>query len=399
MYKNRLLTLVLLGGSTIAIHATDLPKTVAALNQFQEFRLAQGEIYELYVKFGDGVTTVTFPSAISKIAGVNVSADGSGDFLIAAKPGSCYFNLVALKKGATGTLTVIHNRRTYILYLRQDDEKAFAAVNFAAGSGGTHSFSSGSANVTPARLLSLIDLAKGYQELKQRYPAELRDTIHAENHRIFDYGRFKIELREVVRFNREDTLVFKLLMHNNSQDEIAYDKFSFSAQLGGKNYYMSASDAGGVMPPQSSTWAFFTITGTPDGGRNNLAPDNEFMIGVTAEYMEEKFRRPDILPEVRSESTDPTARRLNELAERLEAKLSELEELKPLPAEEKTAHEILPADKISEAPVELRNNQRMPSGDQDGEQSEAEKAEISFWKFSEFPRSLLPFFNQLIFWQ
>ena len=161
MYKNRFLTLVLLGGSTIAIHAADLPKAVAALNQFQEFRLAQGEIYELYVKFGDGVTTVTFPSAISKIAGVNVSADGNGDFLIAAKPGSCYFNLVALKKGATGTLTVIHNRRTYILYLRQDDEKAFAAVNFAAGSGGTHSFSSGSANVTPARLLSLIDLAKG----------------------------------------------------------------------------------------------------------------------------------------------------------------------------------------------------------------------------------------------
>ena len=83
---------------------------------------------------------------------------------------------------------------------------------------------------------------------------------------------------------------------------------------------MSASDAGGVMPSQSSTWAFFTITGTPDGGRNNLAPDNEFMIGVTAEYMEEKFRGPDIPPEVRSESTDPTARRLNELAERLEAK-------------------------------------------------------------------------------
>ena len=84
------------------VNAGEVPKSVKDLNQFQEFQLAQGMIYEIYVKFGDGVTTVTFPSAISKIAGINVATEGTSDFIIAAKPGANHFNLVARKKGADG---------------------------------------------------------------------------------------------------------------------------------------------------------------------------------------------------------------------------------------------------------------------------------------------------------
>ena len=42
-------------------------------NQYIEYRLAQGEIYKVYVKMTDGVTTVQFPSKISEIAGKNIS--------------------------------------------------------------------------------------------------------------------------------------------------------------------------------------------------------------------------------------------------------------------------------------------------------------------------------------
>ena len=325
MQKHKIFTLVLLLGVISFVNAGEVPKSVKDLNQFQEFQLAQGMIYEIYVKFGDGVTTVTFPSAISKIAGVNVATEGTSDFIIAAKPGANHFNLVARKKGATGTLTVIYNRQTFILYLKQDDKKAYAAVNFAASSGGTSSYLGKSVSVTPARLLSMIDISKGYELFKKR--SELRDTIHAKNHRFFNYGEFKIELLEVIRFNREDTLVFKLLMHNESSEEIAYDRFSFSAQVGGKTYYMSAADASGIMPPKSATWAFFSITGTPDGGRNNLAPDNVFLIGVTTKDQEEKFQIQENLPASSSKPSDPLARRLNELADRLEKKLAELDKV------------------------------------------------------------------------
>ncbi len=373
MQKHKLFTLALLCGTAFAMNAAELPESVQKNNLFQEFRLGQGMIYEVYVKSGDGVTTVTFPSAISKIAGVNVSTDGSSDFVIAAKPGSYYFNIMARKKGATGTLTVIHNRQTYILYLKQDDKKAYASVNFASSSGGSSSYSGKSVSVTPARLLSLIDMTKGYELFKKRYPSEVRDTVHVKNHRFFNYGKFKIELLEVVRFNREDTLVFKLLMHNESAEEISYDKFSFSAQVGGKTYYMSSADASGVMPPKSATWAFFTITGTPDGGRNNLAPDNEFMVGVTAKYMEEEFciieSQPEkVQPEKEQEKTaDPMTEYLNELADRLEKKLAELEKTEKTVEEiKKNEVEAVPentAEKVQEIPATTQDVLAPPAVD------------------------------------
>ena len=382
MQTHKFLTLVLFCGTVFAVHAADVPENVKERNQFREFQLGQGMIYEVYVKSGDGVTTVTFPSAISKIAGVNVAMDGSSDFVIAAKPGSYYFNIMAQKKGATGTLTVIHNRQTYILYLKQDDSKAYASVNFAASSGGSSSYSGKSVSVTPARLLSLIDMTKGYELFKKRYPSEVRDTVHVKNHRFSNYGKFKIELLEVVRFNREDTLVFKLLMHNESAEEISYDKFSFSAQVGGKTYYMSSTDASGVMPPKSATWAFFTITGTPDGGRNNLAPDNEFMVGVTAKYMEEESRILETQQgKVQEKAVDPVAERLKALAVRFEKKLAELEKTENTVEEiKKNEAEVVPentAEKVQEVPAATQDALAAPAVDTVISQSEKVTESIS----------------------
>ncbi len=280
----RFLLFAITTSSAIIVNAGNIEK----MNQFREFRLTQGEIYTVKVKKGDGVTTVTFPSEISKLAGVNVASDNSGDFLIAAKAGSYYFNLVALKPKASGTLTVVFNRKTYILHLVHDENEAYSAVNFTGAGGGGRTISSGG-KVTPARLLSLIDLSKAYDLMMLRYPHELQDSIRAKNHRIFEFEKFKIELLEVIRYNTDDTLVFKVLMHNPTAEEIPYDKFSFSVRVAGKPYHMSAADASGIMPPKSATWAFFAVTGTTTGGRNNLAPDNDFIIGVTCRYMENEL--------------------------------------------------------------------------------------------------------------
>jgi len=67
------------------------PEEIKRQNQYVEYRLSQGEIYRIYVKMNDGVTTIQFPSAITEIAGKNISADGKNgdsDFLIQAQAGS-----------------------------------------------------------------------------------------------------------------------------------------------------------------------------------------------------------------------------------------------------------------------------------------------------------------------
>ena len=391
-------------------------KKILNMNQFKEYTLAQGEIYKVFVKKDDGATTVTFPSAISKIAGVNVSTDGSTDFQISAQPGGYYFNLVALREGATGTLTVVFNRKTYILYLVQDNEKAFAAVNFTGGSGNGGASAGGGA-VTPARLLSLIDMAKAYDVLSKRYPTELRDSTRFAKKATFQFEKFQMDLLEVIRFNHEDTLVFKLLLRNDTDEEILYDKFSFSVQAGNRTYYMSAADATGVMPPKSSTYAFFTITGTPEGCRNNLAADNEFRIGVTAQYMdpqpvavepEPNLEEPSSIPEADEKVKKIEAefdKRLSTLLDSMEKTLARIEsqeaaiqveqpEEAALQVEEPTA--VVVNGSVSQEPEEQPSAAEADAGEVEKQLTEVQD-NVSWWDFSEFPDNLAFLVNWMKF--
>ena len=392
-------------------------KKILNMNQFKEYTLAQGEIYKVFVKKDDGATTVTFPSAISKIAGVNVSTDGSTDFQISAQPGGYYFNLVALREGATGTLTVVFNRKTYILYLVQNNEKAFAAVNFTGGSGGGGASAGGGGAVTPARLLSLIDMAKAYDVLSKRYPTELRDSTRFAKKATFQFEKFQMDLLEVIRFNHEDTLVFKLLLRNDTDEEILYDKFSFSVQAGNRTYYMSAANATGVMPPKSSTYAFFTITGTPEGRRNNLAADNEFRIGVTAQYMdpqpvavepEPNLEEPSSIPEADEKVKKIEAefdKRLSTLLDSMEKTLARIEsqeaaiqveqpEEAALQVEEPTA--VVVNGSVSQEPEEQPSAAEADAGEVEKQLTEVQD-NVSWWDFSEFPDNLAFLVNWMKF--
>lgn len=392
-------------------------KKILNMNQFKEYTLAQGEIYKVFVKKDDGATTVTFPSAISKIAGVNVSTDGSTDFQISAQPGGYYFNLVALREGATGTLTVVFNRKTYILYLVQNNEKAFAAVNFTGGSGSGGASAGGGGAVTPARLLSLIDMAKAYDVLSKRYPTELRDSTRFAKKATFQFEKFQMDLLEVIRFNHEDTLVFKLLLRNDTDEEILYDKFSFSVQAGNRTYYMSAADATGVMPPKSSTYAFFTITGTPEGRRNNLAADNEFRIGVTAQYMdpqpvavepEPNLEEPSSIPEADEKVKKIEAefdKRLSTLLDSMEKTLARIEsqeaaiqveqpEEAALQVEEPTA--VVVNGSVSQEPEEQPSAVEADAGEVEKQLTEVQD-NVSWWDFSEFPDNLAFLVNWMKF--
>lgn len=276
--------------AVIAVMANEpTPEEVRLQNQYIEYRLMQGEIYRICVKMNDGMTTIQFPSGISEIAGKNISVDGKGtDFQIAAQPGSYYFNVSALKPGVSTTLTVTYNRQLYILYLIQSDKEAYASVVFGKNSGRrnfTDNVVTSTPNVTPARLVSLIDMAKKYDVLKETYPDSLAGVERALFRNRYRCGKYDIHLDEVIRFEEEDTVIFKLRLVNLTENEIKYDKHSFSAHAGDGVYYMSVSDASGIMPPKSETYAWFGITSTPRGGRNNLKAGNDWLIALTTQEM------------------------------------------------------------------------------------------------------------------
>ena len=52
--------------------------------------------------------------------------------------------------------------------------------------------------------------------------------------------------------------------------------------MGERTYPQSISDASGMVPPHAEAPAYFAITGTPNGGRNDISIKNDFYIILDA---------------------------------------------------------------------------------------------------------------------
>ena len=88
-------------------------------------------IYDIPVASKSGTTTVMFPSEISGLFAKSVASQEqeNAGFLISFTPGNFYFSIRALKPDAEDHLTVIFNRKAYVLHLKAS-EQPFYNVTF-----------------------------------------------------------------------------------------------------------------------------------------------------------------------------------------------------------------------------------------------------------------------------
>jgi hypothetical protein len=75
-------------------------------------------------------------------------------------------------------------------------------------------------SVVPERLLSLLDKAKAYPLFQKNYPDALEGVLHATPNTTNYYDNFKLSVRDVWRFEEEDTLVFRIELENPSDTTI-----------------------------------------------------------------------------------------------------------------------------------------------------------------------------------
>jgi hypothetical protein len=241
-------------------------------------------IYHLPVACDSGTTTVLFPSEISGLyaKSVAVQEQENVDFLISFTPGNPYFTIRALRKDAEDHLTVIYRRKAYVLRLSASDKPFYTVTFFEGERGGKRTPNS----VVPERLLSLMDKVKAYPLFAEHQPDAVAGVLHAEPGAINYYEDFNVHIRDVWRFEAEDTVVFRVELENTSDATIYYKPQDLAVRLDERIYTQSIADASGVMPPKSMTPAFFAITGDGDGGRNHLAPDNPWnVLVVRADYL------------------------------------------------------------------------------------------------------------------
>lgn len=229
------------------------------------------------------VTTISFPGPIAAIDAVGVTADGKtpGQFQLAHTKGSSFVSIRALVRKAATNLNIRWNKRTYVFEVVESDTPVLALnLEEQAGSETVQP----APLVTPARLLALLDKAKAFQLLKQQHSEAVADAearTFGDEPQVTDLNDYEIRVEEVFRFNSEDTLAFHVTLKNKSDKEIRYLPESFCVRVGNRLYYQSISDAPGVLPACAASTVYFAITGTPDGGRNELSLKNEFTVLVT----------------------------------------------------------------------------------------------------------------------
>ncbi len=227
------------------------------------------------------VTTISFPGPIAAMDAVGVTSDGKtpGQFQLAHTKGSSFLSVRALVGKAKTNLNIRWNKHTFVFELVESDTPVLA-LNLEERAEPVQP----APFVTPARLLTLLDKAKAFPILKKQHPESVADTTvktFADHPQVTDFGDYEIRIEELFRFNPEDTLVFHVILRNKSDQEIRYLPDSFAVRVGNRLYYQSIGDAPGVLPPKSLSTAYFSITGTPDGGRNELSLKNEFTVLAT----------------------------------------------------------------------------------------------------------------------
>jgi len=231
------------------------------------------------------VTTVNFPGPIAAIDGAGFTVDGKtpGLFQLAHAKGSAFLSVRALAPKASANLNVRWNERTYVFELA---ESAAPVLSLNLESPPTpEELGAGRApEVSPLKLLSLLDKAKAFPLLKSQQPesvASVGFTTYDSKPLVSDFNDYEIQIEQAFRFNAEDTLVFRVGITNKSDTPLIYQPDSFALRAGNRLYPQSISDADGLVSTKGRSIIYFAITGTPDGERNDLSLKNQFTVLVT----------------------------------------------------------------------------------------------------------------------
>ncbi|HEV2455355.1 MAG TPA: hypothetical protein VGY98_13910 [Verrucomicrobiae bacterium] len=228
------------------------------------------------------VTTISFPGSIEAIDGAGFTVDGKtpGQFQLAHAKGSAFLSVRALASKASANLNVRWNGRTYVFELSESSAPVLS-LNMEAMPVPEDAGIGRSPDISPIRLLGLLDKAKAFPLLKTQQPESVADagfTTYDGKPLVSDFNDYQIRIQEAFRFNAEDTLVFRVAMTNETDAPLVYQPDSFAIRAGNRLYPQSISDADGVVPPRGQSIVYFAVTGTPDGGRNNLSLENPFTV-------------------------------------------------------------------------------------------------------------------------
>ena len=231
------------------------------------------------------VTTISFPGPIEAIDGAGFTVDGKtpGQFQLAHVKGSTFLSVRALTTKAAGNLNVRWNNRTYVFELSASDAPVLSLIMESPPSPAESGFGR-APEVSPLKLLALLDKVKAFPLLEAQQPESVADvgfTTYDGKPLVSNFNDYEIQIEQAFRFNVEDTLVFRVGITNRTDIPLVYQPDSFALRVGNRLYPQSISDSDGQVAPRGRSIVYFAVTGTPDGGRNELSLKNNFTVLVS----------------------------------------------------------------------------------------------------------------------
>jgi hypothetical protein len=256
----------------------------------KEYALSPQTVYNIPI--GNTPTTITFPGPLQSIDGANVGSvpKDNPPVLLSYVAGQYFFSVRAMQPNARGALNVVYQGQTYAFnFYHHEDAVPYRTVRLVQSDEGLMDCAAlgpGAITIrrtTPNVLLDLLDRAKSYPLIQRAYPGMLDEEVDylAPEGLTTEYRDYTASIEEVMRFVRYDTLVFRISLHNTSEENIYYQPQMLSIRIGQNLYYPSIADSSGIIPAQSDSVAYLAITGKPNGEAAHLSVHNPFQVIVT----------------------------------------------------------------------------------------------------------------------
>jgi hypothetical protein len=246
------------------------------------------------------ITTVTFPGAITAVAGTDMLVDRGKEaveveegtplrFQVTHAPGSNFLLVRSLQPEATGRLTAIYEDSAYVIQLRSVEANSVASVIFHRAVVPTAvevAAPPEPVKFSPRIGLSLLDRARAFPVLIKTLPKAVEGVRLCVQNRQVELRDVEIAVQEVYRFSKEDAVVFLLRLKNMTDRVIDLAPSTFAARVAQERFEQSIANGPRTLSPGESADAEFAIVGLPDGTRNDLSADNVFTILINTSRRE-----------------------------------------------------------------------------------------------------------------
>jgi hypothetical protein len=245
-------------------------------NSIQRVVLDPMKVTRIFVA-QDRLTTVRFPSPISALESARVTTEPHPEalFQLSFNPGEPFFSVKAMAPEGMTSLNVIWKGDTYVLELVESSTPWISVVFEAPIPPDSRTAPS---PPSTSRLMGRIDMAKAYALLKQQHPLAVLGVEVVRPNTLRDYGDYTILTEEVFRFERDDLLVFRVVIRNKTSTPIHFVPASLMVRAGTRIYPQCITDATGILPSQVDVPVYFGITGDVFGSRADLSPMNDFLV-------------------------------------------------------------------------------------------------------------------------